>query len=170
MFSILFFFNDTATTEIYTLSLHDALPICGYSDGVRALLRAPGGKVTGLVGPVPQLGVAPAGLEIALEAALGPYLQAVVVQTLADAHACLRYLQEAKLGKAMVLWLDKERMHDEGDDTQFQAEEATLQRFLAAKVALKEHVLGFAWRYVQSEPRYSALFRRLLRGIVIARN
>src|SRR5690554_7352024 len=27
MFFFLFFFNDTATTEIYTLSLHDALPI-----------------------------------------------------------------------------------------------------------------------------------------------
>src|SRR3712207_9131909 len=27
----LFFFNDTATTEIYTLSLHDALPICSRS-------------------------------------------------------------------------------------------------------------------------------------------
>src|SRR2546429_3178329 len=27
MFSFFFFFNDTATTEIYTLSLHDALPI-----------------------------------------------------------------------------------------------------------------------------------------------
>ncbi len=26
-FLIFFFFNDTATTEIYTLSLHDALPI-----------------------------------------------------------------------------------------------------------------------------------------------
>src|SRR6266481_3023388 len=26
-----FFFNDTATTETYTLSLHDALPICGES-------------------------------------------------------------------------------------------------------------------------------------------
>ena len=26
----LFFFNDTATNEIYTLSLHDALPICPY--------------------------------------------------------------------------------------------------------------------------------------------
>src|SRR2546422_8054811 len=26
-----FFFNDTATTEIYTLSLHDALPISNYS-------------------------------------------------------------------------------------------------------------------------------------------
>ena len=28
MTSRAFFFNDTATTEIYTLSLHDALPIC----------------------------------------------------------------------------------------------------------------------------------------------
>src|SRR5450432_4938116 len=26
---LFFFFNDTATTEIYTLSLHDALPILG---------------------------------------------------------------------------------------------------------------------------------------------
>src|SRR5256885_12624564 len=32
-----FFFNDTATTEIYTLSLHDALPICAL--GTRALPR-----------------------------------------------------------------------------------------------------------------------------------
>src|SRR6185369_17996287 len=28
-YSFFFFFNDTATTEIYTLSLHDALPISG---------------------------------------------------------------------------------------------------------------------------------------------
>src|SRR5712664_5029697 len=32
---VFFFFNDTATTEIYTLSLHDALPISG-----RQALRA----------------------------------------------------------------------------------------------------------------------------------
>src|SRR2546426_3891416 len=30
--AIFFFFNDTATTEIYTLSLHDALPICLVND------------------------------------------------------------------------------------------------------------------------------------------
>src|SRR3712207_9571737 len=29
----IFFFNDTATTEIYTLSLHDALPISGHGRG-----------------------------------------------------------------------------------------------------------------------------------------
>src|ERR1039457_7471443 len=30
---LFFFFNDTATTEIYTLSLHDALPICDVRTG-----------------------------------------------------------------------------------------------------------------------------------------
>src|SRR2546427_6954048 len=33
---LFFFFNDTATTEIYTLSLHDALPILVAGDGARA--------------------------------------------------------------------------------------------------------------------------------------
>src|SRR5438552_18891350 len=35
-FFFFFFFNDTATTEIYTLSLHDALPICLASEPVPA--------------------------------------------------------------------------------------------------------------------------------------
>src|SRR3712207_9018466 len=34
-----FFFNDTATTEIYTLSLHDALPIYLQPVGVPALVQ-----------------------------------------------------------------------------------------------------------------------------------
>src|SRR5882724_10403068 len=36
---IFFFFNDTATTEIYTLSLHDALPIWVVLAAVRPRLR-----------------------------------------------------------------------------------------------------------------------------------
>src|SRR2546429_4427525 len=36
----LFFFNDTATTEIYTLSLHDALPILYLGDYVSLYLAA----------------------------------------------------------------------------------------------------------------------------------
>src|SRR5260221_10233703 len=35
-----FFFNDTATTEIYTLSLHDALPICFTEMGYTASINA----------------------------------------------------------------------------------------------------------------------------------
>src|SRR3712207_7731985 len=46
---IFFFFNDTATTEIYTLSLHDALPISAARSGRRRdgdgqLLRRPRGN------------------------------------------------------------------------------------------------------------------------------
>src|SRR3712207_8134010 len=39
---LLFFFNDTATTEIYTLSLHDALPISGEASVSRTAPRASG--------------------------------------------------------------------------------------------------------------------------------
>src|SRR6266540_5804503 len=42
--SFFFFFNDTATTEIYTLSLHDALPINPIAASVRTagkILRIP---------------------------------------------------------------------------------------------------------------------------------
>src|SRR5690349_24254834 len=38
--SFLFFFNDTAPTEIYTLSLHDALPICEASTSRRPRSRS----------------------------------------------------------------------------------------------------------------------------------
>src|SRR5258707_3847897 len=40
---LFFFFNDTATTEIYTLSLHDALPI------LASVLRVVGLRAGGLV-------------------------------------------------------------------------------------------------------------------------
>src|ERR1051326_9347540 len=38
-----FFFNDTATTEIYTLSLHDALPICPSPPSLSGKMRDFGG-------------------------------------------------------------------------------------------------------------------------------
>src|SRR2546426_11675034 len=43
-----FFFNDTATTEIYTLSLHDALPICRGRLGVGPQRRGGGSRLRGL--------------------------------------------------------------------------------------------------------------------------
>src|SRR5258708_11539260 len=39
--SFFFFFNDTATTEIYTLSLHDALPICPPIESEKIVLVDP---------------------------------------------------------------------------------------------------------------------------------
>src|SRR2546430_7571694 len=49
-FVFFFFFNDTATTEIYTLSLHDALPIFRPGDGKTLLAQ-----VLTLVGMRPRV-------------------------------------------------------------------------------------------------------------------
>src|SRR4051794_41962894 len=46
----IFFFNDTATTEIYTLSLHDALPIC---QGLKRLMA-----VRLVAALIPYIGIA----------------------------------------------------------------------------------------------------------------
>src|SRR5438552_7171338 len=44
--TIFFFFNDTATTEIYTLSLHDALPI---TPPASAILSLPPRKTSAMI-------------------------------------------------------------------------------------------------------------------------
>src|SRR5438093_10052892 len=48
--SFFFFFNDTATTEIYTLSLHDALPILVYMMYDTMPVDEPGWRVDPLAG------------------------------------------------------------------------------------------------------------------------
>src|SRR3989442_7035873 len=52
-FFIFFFFNDTATTEIYTLSLHDALPICArcVTPSSAPIVRPPGRRPVILAAP-----------------------------------------------------------------------------------------------------------------------
>src|SRR5258706_8388888 len=48
--SLFFFFNDTATTEIYTLSLHDALPIYAFGAQAGELGAAGATQVLGVLG------------------------------------------------------------------------------------------------------------------------
>src|SRR2546426_2280302 len=55
LFFFFFFFNDTATTEIYTLSLHDALPIL-INAGRISQFRCSG---TGVTAVKPYCGTAP---------------------------------------------------------------------------------------------------------------
>src|SRR2546429_5746377 len=47
---LFFFFNDTATTEIYTLSLHDALPISAPAGSARTLWASASWKTAGNTG------------------------------------------------------------------------------------------------------------------------
>jgi len=146
--------------------------LSGYDDGVRALLRAPAGRLSGLIAPVPHLGGAPAGMEAALEAALGPYLQAVVVRTLADAYTCLDYLRTTKAGRAMLLWLGEDPGPADAAvmDAQMQAEESALSRYLEELPTLRSRIPGLAWRYVQCEQHYRPFFHKLLRGVVLVKD
>src|SRR2546422_11046317 len=54
-FFFFFFFNDTATTEIYTLSLHDALPIYPHADSPDAARLAARGRIQAAARAVPAL-------------------------------------------------------------------------------------------------------------------
>src|SRR5260370_22655222 len=61
LYIVFFFFNDTATTEIYTLSLHDALPIYRLRELRDDLAR---GHVEGFDGCVQVVNVAAAALPL----------------------------------------------------------------------------------------------------------
>jgi chromosome segregation protein len=133
----------------------------GYSDGVRALLQAPAGKIPPIIGTVAQLATVPEGMEAALEAALGPLLQAVVVHSAADALACLEYLRAARGGRALLVWSSSE---GRGDAPQASGE--------------AKHADGKAEQYlgrrasalVSAAPEHQALFQRLLGDAIVVRD
>src|SRR3989441_631146 len=84
-FSALFFFNDTAPTEIYTLSLHDALPISGQTQSVSfSISGLPSGVTASLFSPAscsPQLAgsATPCSATVSLTATCSPVAGFTVV-------------------------------------------------------------------------------------------
>ena len=68
LFFVVFFFNDTATTEIYTLSLHDALPISKV--GAPLPKNIPRFEVVDIVSPTPA--VPPAGTAVSFATPTAP--------------------------------------------------------------------------------------------------
>src|SRR6266571_8976873 len=96
LFPFFFFFNDTATTEIYTLSLHDALPIHAVFDGPREA-RAHCGLVAvadGLDKEIPQ--------RPALELELAQHVENLSAQGL---PGLLELLQQPPIDVALARFL-----------------------------------------------------------------
>src|ERR1035437_8005330 len=77
-----FFFNDTATTEIYTLSLHDALPISPVGSDLLPAGREPG-----------QAGLLPGGVDGAA-IILGLLLEILRIAQLAQLAGGIRHTQQ----------------------------------------------------------------------------
>src|SRR5258708_38195142 len=67
MFFYYFFFNDTATTEIYTLSLHDALPIYQNSSACTVAAQGPVAAGKGMQASKCVSGTAATGITASVE-------------------------------------------------------------------------------------------------------
>src|SRR6267143_2874397 len=93
-----FFFNDTATTEIYTLSLHDALPVSAEVDA-EAPYRA---RLVEAIEAARRRGVRAEDLERARRRAIGGYLRIFnAPERIAGALLSL-HLKDARLSDAVA--------------------------------------------------------------------
>src|SRR3712207_7211582 len=70
MVFVFFFFNDTATTEIYTLSLHDALPIYSSAEVEATATVHPSASASGMIREMPGRGGSSPSATIRLKCAV----------------------------------------------------------------------------------------------------
>src|SRR5256885_4735916 len=85
LYFFFFFFNDTATTEIYTLSLHDALPISNHHSG------SPPGGVESRSAATYRENAAPPSSTIAPIAMLGRFSRDRKSTRLNSSHLVISY-------------------------------------------------------------------------------
>src|SRR5258708_11448473 len=104
--SFFFFFNDTATTEIYTLPLHDALPISGAIEPLAVFVLVVGGRHT-------RQQALPATEEVAALPALCARSEEHTSELQSPDHLVCRLLLEKKKKKDAVLVEDDYRIYVE---------------------------------------------------------
>ncbi|HEX5439854.1 MAG TPA: chromosome segregation protein SMC, partial [Ktedonobacterales bacterium] len=126
----------------------------GFSDGVRTLLQSSDDDKPPVIGIVSQVISAPAGFEVAIEAAMGSFLHAAILPTRRDAHEAARWLRERNGGRATMLWLDEPEKQAAPDMPQ----------------ADGERFLGFAHDAIQCAPEHHSALARALRGAYIVRD
>ncbi len=129
--------------------------LTGFSAGAQALLRAPDAERPPMLGVVAQLIGVTAGLESAIEAALGPFLQAVVVAQAEDARHAAAWLCAGGAGHALFLWAA-----GAADDTP-----------ATPTIAVDgQEVIALARDAITAQPGVQAALARLLGGAVIVRD
>ena len=128
----------------------------GVEEGVRAALKAAeSGELPGIRGVVGDVLHVPARFEAAVEAALGPRLHWIIVDTQEDARRAILYLREKNLGRATFLPL------------------SSLARVPVASAMLAgegTECLGVASRLVKAPPEFQKAIDYLLRDAYIVRD
>ncbi len=125
-----------------------------YAGADTVLQAARDGRLQGIVGPVASLIRVPAELETAIEAALGPHLHDIVVETLDDAGTAIQFLKRTRGGRATFLPLDRiAAAHEPGPS-----------------ITGLEGVVGPAVDLVEFEPRLVKVGHYLLGNATIVRD
>lgn len=129
----------------------------GFYQGVKRILQArEHGKAAGIEGAVAELVQVPRELELAVETALGPALQHIIVKSERHARAAIAYLKKHRFGRATFLPMDviKERNVPPGDRD---------------KVARDKGFVGIAAELVTCDPSHRHIVASLLGRVIIAR-
>jgi chromosome segregation protein len=125
--------------------------LSGYTPGAKAVLAARQG-LRGVVRPVASVLRVPHQLEQAVEAALGPYAQAIVMERWEDAHAAIADLHKRTAGWATFLPLDSLAPPQPG----------------VAPAA--DGVIGLAQNLIEYDARYEPVARLLLGRVIIVQD
>ncbi len=129
----------------------------GYSDGVKAVFEAKARgdkKFQGIKDLIARIIDVPAGMETAIEAAVGKGLENIVTATMEDAREAINLLKRKGLGRVTFLPLDGLRVQ-KLDDRQRQVWER------------KEGVLGLASRLVSYDSQYEKAIEYLLGRVLV---
>ncbi|MBX6394765.1 MAG: chromosome segregation protein SMC, partial [Alicyclobacillaceae bacterium] len=130
----------------------------GYGRGAKAVLQAAkSGKLSGVCGAVAELIQVPEGLEVAVETALGPAVQHVVVQEENDGRRAIEFLKTLREGRVTCIPLSVIRPRNMPEED---------RRTLASLNGW----IGVAADLVEAETAYRHLVENLLGQVVIARD
>jgi len=131
------------------------------ADGAQAILAARS-EIGGVIGRLVTLIRVPQRYEVAIEAALGPLLHAVVVEKVSDAYRALEWLRAREGGRATLIPLDASRSPSEP--------EAKSETDLRDPKLRRWGVIGIAADLVSCAARYRPLVNRLLGDVVLVPN
>jgi chromosome segregation protein len=144
----------------------------GFSSGVRVILgKEPGVSqhvVDGVQDVLANLVSVKKGYEIAIESALGDYLESIVVDTMETAEKALSLLKENSLGKASFLYPDSFDV-EVAKESKAKPWTAIVQGF-ALDSTSDPRILGRAMDFVSVNDKLKNLLRYILRDIFIVKD
>ncbi|GAE24219.1 chromosome partition protein smc [Halalkalibacter wakoensis JCM 9140] len=129
----------------------------GFFHGVKEVLKARGGKLSGVIGAVAELLQVPKSYETAIEVALGGASQHIVMKSEADARLAIQFLKQNRIGRATFLPLPV-------------IKPKVIPDFQLAQMNKHSSFIGVAASLLTYENMYESIVYNLLGNVIIAKD